>query len=173
MNTVAGRTLYRLLTDNLFVTAASFESGNDDIMISYPWGGLNHRTQNSENQYVSLEAPDFKAYQALGSAMMESAGDDIAFLESGEVIEKYELGDAIMASYPQEGQLIDWAYAAAWDTVDSNAVVSQCFTQTNPPLATDFYDVATTNVRTAFFQIESHFSNNPNETFYGARDIVY
>ena len=44
MNTVTGRALYRLIVDNLFVSAASFESGGDETMIAYPWGSLNHRT---------------------------------------------------------------------------------------------------------------------------------
>ena len=48
LNTVAGRTLYRLLRDNLFVTAASFETGADDNTISYPWGSVNRRTQNDD-----------------------------------------------------------------------------------------------------------------------------
>lgn len=48
MNTVAGRAMYRLMVDNLFVSAATFESGADETMIAYPWGSLNHRTQDAD-----------------------------------------------------------------------------------------------------------------------------
>ena len=82
MNTVAGRALYRLLTDNIFVTAATFESGAEKTMIAYPWGSLNHRTQNaSSGEYVSVEPPDYKAFKDFGLAMQEKAGESITFQE--------------------------------------------------------------------------------------------
>ena len=51
MNTVTGRALYRLIVDNLFVSAISFESGGDDTMIVYPWGSMNHRTEGTDGDY--------------------------------------------------------------------------------------------------------------------------
>lgn len=66
MNTVAGRALYRLLADNLFVSAITFESGDPTPMIAYPWGSLNHRTQDADGEWISYEAPDFKAFRAMG-----------------------------------------------------------------------------------------------------------
>ena len=71
MNSVAGRALYRLIMDNLFVSAASFECGADVPMIAYPWGSLNYRSQDSDGAYISMEAPDYKAFRNVGLAMQE------------------------------------------------------------------------------------------------------
>ena len=59
--------------------------------------------------------------------MLESSGGEITIIgdrpQGTEILEKYALTDAIEASYPQEGQLIDWAYGAGWDIKTSGGVV--------------------------------------------------
>lgn len=68
LNTVASRALFRLFTDNIFVSGITFHNFPDATrtapVIAYPWGGLNHRTASPD--FSSLEAPDFKAFYALG-----------------------------------------------------------------------------------------------------------
>jgi len=76
LNTVAGRTIYKLMVENLFVTAITFHGGIN--VIGYPWGSNNHiLDKRSWNEYVANEAPDHVALQSLGSAMLEAAGDNI------------------------------------------------------------------------------------------------
>ena len=41
LNTVSGKSIYRLITDNLFVTGLSFHTGRDEPLITYPWGSKN------------------------------------------------------------------------------------------------------------------------------------
>lgn len=40
MNTIAGRVLYRLFVENLFVSSITFHGGTNSI--TYPWGSNNH-----------------------------------------------------------------------------------------------------------------------------------
>ena len=112
---MAARTLYRLFVDNLFVSAITFESGDAQVVIAYPWGSLNHRKQLPNGSYISKEAPDFKAFQALGLAMQESAGKSVAFINEKVVLKEYEIGDATSTSFSLQGSLTDWAYGAGWD----------------------------------------------------------
>lgn len=52
MNTVVGRTLYRLFVENLFVSTITFHGGTN--VVSYCWGSMNHLV----DEYVAAEAPD-------------------------------------------------------------------------------------------------------------------
>lgn len=81
LNTVAARTLYRLFADNVIVSALTFSSGRGPV-VAYPWGSYNHRRQVGDG-YVSKEAPDFLAFEALAEAMVEKAGGEISFAASG------------------------------------------------------------------------------------------
>jgi len=47
LSTVAARSLYKLMVTNLFVTAATFDTGNENVVINHPWGSINHRVQLS------------------------------------------------------------------------------------------------------------------------------
>ena len=56
MNTVVGRTLYRLFVDNLIVSSISFHGGPDTV--AHCWGSTNHQL-NATN---AGEPPDYKAF---------------------------------------------------------------------------------------------------------------
>jgi hypothetical protein len=60
MNTIAGRVLYRLFAENLFVTSITFHGGTNSI--TYPWGSNNHLDKYGNG----AEAPDFVALKSLG-----------------------------------------------------------------------------------------------------------
>jgi hypothetical protein len=61
MNTLAGRTLYKLFTENLFVTSITFHGGVSSI--SYPWGSYNHLGSLREaGKRLTAEAPDHVAF---------------------------------------------------------------------------------------------------------------
>ena len=78
---MAARTVYRLFADNLIVSGLTFSSGRGPV-IAYPWGSYNHRRQVGQG-YISKEAPDFLAFEALAQAMVEEAGGEISFAASG------------------------------------------------------------------------------------------
>ena len=62
LNTVVGRTLYRLFVENLFVTALSFDAGNFGTnSIAYPWGD-NIYEIFVDGETRSAEAPDYVAF---------------------------------------------------------------------------------------------------------------
>ena len=72
MNTIMGRTVYRLFVENLFVTSITFHGGTN--VLSYCWGSRNHLL----NRHEAAEAPDHVAFHDLGRAMVDEAGGDIA-----------------------------------------------------------------------------------------------
>jgi hypothetical protein len=68
MKTTAGRTIYKLFSDNLFVTSITFHGGANSI--SYPWGSFNHMGGYGVGGSKSgAEAPDFRAFRSLGLVM--------------------------------------------------------------------------------------------------------
>jgi predicted deacylase len=71
MNTIAGRVIYKLFQDNLFVSTITFHGGT--TVISYCWGSQNHLTPQGN----AAEAPDHVAFDLLGHSMLEAAGGDI------------------------------------------------------------------------------------------------
>ena len=76
LNTVAGRTIYKLMVENLFVSAITFHGGIN--VIGYPWGSNNRVYQKrSWNDMIANEAPDHVALHSLGEAMLEAAGNNI------------------------------------------------------------------------------------------------
>lgn len=72
MNTIAGRIIYELFLENLFVSALTFHSGC--TVIGYPWGSYNHmkdadnenliasRLKNLNDRVESTESPDYFAF---------------------------------------------------------------------------------------------------------------
>jgi len=54
MQTIAGRTVYRLFAENLIVSSITFHGGTNSI--TYPWGSMNHLS--SLNEDMGAEAPD-------------------------------------------------------------------------------------------------------------------
>jgi hypothetical protein len=56
MNTIAGRVVHEILTQNAIVSTITFHGGIN--VIGYSWGSFNRAKQTSFNTYVSLEAPD-------------------------------------------------------------------------------------------------------------------
>lgn len=60
LNTVAGRTIYKLMVENLFVTSITFHGGIN--VIGYPWGSNNHLVSSGR----ANEAPDHTALSLLG-----------------------------------------------------------------------------------------------------------
>ena len=71
LNTVAGRTVYKLMVQNLFVTAITFHGGTN--VIGYPWGSNNHLLKTSGHTRIANEAPDHVALDSLGKAMFNAA----------------------------------------------------------------------------------------------------
>lgn len=115
LNTVAGRTIYKLMVENLFVSSITFHGGIN--VIGYPWGSNNHVIGRGR----ANEAPDHTALNLLGEAMFEAAGDNITSLDSNSVIRKYILGDMTSTVYPVGGGMEDWAYGAGWDNKKADA----------------------------------------------------
>ena len=104
MNTVAGRTLYRLFAENLFVTSITFHGGT--LSISYPWGSYNHLGKNSggRNGYTA-EAPDYVAFDELGRVLQDEASETIHVKRpngSTKILRGYPLGDMTAMVYPVE-----------------------------------------------------------------------
>lgn len=106
---MAGRVIYKLMVENLFVTSITFHGGTN--VIGYPWGSNNHVVSYGR----ANEAPDYVALDLLGQAMFEAAGQDIVSLDSNSTIKKYILGDMTSTVYPVGGGMEDWAYGAGWD----------------------------------------------------------
>ena len=126
LNTVAARTLYKLIVDNLFVTAATFENGEEEVVIAHPWGSINHRIKLSNGKFVSQEPPDFKAFEFIAKAMKEEAGDQIVFQSLQKTVKEYEIGSITEYNYAIQGSLTDWGYGAGWDTSANDAAQSIC-----------------------------------------------
>ena len=74
MNTVTGRALYKLFIDNLFVTAISFDAGENAI--TYPYADDDFEIFHN-NTIMAAESPDYIAFDQVGRAMAGAAGDDI------------------------------------------------------------------------------------------------
>ena len=64
LNTVAGRLIHQIFTQNIIVSAITFHGGTN--VIGYPWGSYNHAIQNGYNGYVSNESPDMRAFDGIG-----------------------------------------------------------------------------------------------------------
>lgn len=65
MNTIAGRTLYKLFAENLFVSSITFHGGTNSI--TYPWGSNNRISKTNPSK--GAEAPDHVALDVLGSIL--------------------------------------------------------------------------------------------------------
>ena len=129
LNTVAGRVIYKLMVENLFVTAITFHGGIN--VIGYPWGSNNHLLSRNGRNYVANEAPDHVALHNLGEAMLEAAGEEIKSLAARQTIDKYILGDMTSTVYPVGGGMEDWGYGGGWDNLPgTDAGFEKCEPQT-------------------------------------------
>ena len=72
LNTIAGRVVHELFTQNLIVSAITFHGGIN--VIGYPWGSYNHVKRRADWTYISREAPDLKAFEGVGWAMKNASG---------------------------------------------------------------------------------------------------
>ena len=106
MNTIMGRTVYRLFVENLFVTSITFHGGTN--VLSYCWGSNNHLIGHN----IAAEAPDHVAFHDLGRVMVDEAG---GIIHQSELINKYVLGDMTSTVYAVGGGFEDWAYGGGWD----------------------------------------------------------
>ena len=136
MNTVAGRVVYKLMVQNLFVSAITFHGGIN--VIGYPWGSNNHILSRGR-QYLAMEAPDHVALDLLGQTMLDAAGGTIHSLDSNSYIKPYILGDMTSTVYPVGGGMEDWGYGAGWDR-DMNAAFDKCRPKTLPALDDSFFE---------------------------------
>ena len=169
LNTVAGRTIYKLMVDNLFVTAITFHGGTN--VIGYPWGSNNHILKRlSYYSAIAEEAPDFTALRYMGQAMNDASGNDIDLSESGFSIPKYILGSMTETVYSVGGGMEDWGYAAGWDNKTPDATFDKCAPVTLPALEDQFYE-SQANIRCAVYLVETDPYKSPNPSTYGARDI--
>lgn len=112
----------------MIVSALTFHGGTN--VIGYPWGSYNHATARGVF-YSSNEAPDFKAFAAMGEAMKDRTGRQITVHggvegSPSQTIEEYVMGDISSTIYPVNGGLEDWAYGAGWDFDGSEASILQC-----------------------------------------------
>ena len=73
LKTIAARTVYRLFTDNLFVSAITFHGGDNSI--TYPWGSNNHIDKLS-SEMAGAEAPDHAALKWQAEVLRSAAGPD-------------------------------------------------------------------------------------------------
>ena len=175
MNTVTGRALYRLFVENLFVSAISFDGGENAI--TYPYADDNYEIFY-DNELMSSEPPDLVAFDQVGRAMSSAAGGDIIMYQQTEIIKSYPVNDTITLIGTNFGAFEDWAYAAGWD--DTDGMVSESCTPTSAPdLPDDFFianftdnstdpdtDAAIMDVKTAIFSIYTG-DLDPLTTLYG------
>ena len=170
LNTVSGRTIYKIMVENLIVSAITFHGGTN--VIGYPWGSNNHIVSRSGMYYVANEAPDHVALDQMGKAMFDAAGGNIQSRASNSVIAAYILGDMTSTVYPVGGGMEDWGYGAGWDNApNANAGFYKCNPQTEPKLDDSFFK-SQENVRAAVYLIETDGQKDPREATYGAREII-
>lgn len=110
LNTIAGRVVHEIHTQNVIVSTITFHGGTN--VIGYSWGSYN-RVTHVKRKMVSWEAPDFQAIDSLGRIMKNEAGGVIH--KNQMTIDEYILGDMTSTVYPVKGGLEDWVYAAGWD----------------------------------------------------------
>jgi predicted deacylase len=70
LQTLAGRTVFRIFAENLIVTAVTFHGGTNSV--TYPWGSNNHIS--TTNRRKGAEAPDHTALDSGAQMLVEAAG---------------------------------------------------------------------------------------------------
>jgi len=74
LNTIAGRVIHEIFTQNLIVSAITFHGGTN--VIGYPWGSYNRASQTyNQNGFVSKEAPDMIALRKVGEILRKQSGE--------------------------------------------------------------------------------------------------
>lgn len=70
MNSIAGRVVYKLFAENVFVSSITFHGGTNSI--TYPWGSNNHISTADKSK--GAEAPDHVALDTLGDILVDQSG---------------------------------------------------------------------------------------------------
>ena len=156
--------MYKLFSDNLFVSSITFHGGTNSI--TYPWGSNNHLSVS--NPAKGAEAPDHVALDTLGRILVAQSGPTFT-TNSGYTVNIYDLGDMTSVVYPVGGGLEDWSYGCGWDLA-KGATLSSCQPYTYA-LDSKFFS-KTDHISTAMFLIEMDRSKDPPESSYGKRDIL-
>ena len=76
LNTIAGRVVHQIFTQNVLVSMLTFHGGIN--VIGYPWGSFN-RVKVENGNYISKEAPDFQAFESVGWIMKNQTGSIITY----------------------------------------------------------------------------------------------
>ena len=100
--TLGARAVHEVMAEHLFISAVNWHSGLEAI--GYAWGCEAHDTPTDES-------PDDAAFHSQGQAMRTYAGDYSGFYPTGRN------NDVI---YAVQGAFSDYAYAATWDTGNSD-----------------------------------------------------
>lgn len=138
LNTVTGRTIYKLMVENLFVAALTFHGGTN--VIGYPWGSNNHVLPGGGRTQLANEAPDHVALDALGASMKRAANSArIRVQGSSASIPPYVLGDMTSTVYAVGGGMEDWGYGGGFDTAPG-AGFEKCTPRTEPSLPDSFFE---------------------------------
>ena len=118
MQTLAGRTVFRIFAENLIVSSITFHGGTNSI--TYPWGSNNHIS--TINRRKGAEAPDHTALDSGAQMLVQAAGETFNTASNSRII-KYAMGDMTSVVYPVGGGMEDWAYGAGWDTQQQSAAI--------------------------------------------------
>ena len=116
LNTIAGRVIHQIFTQNLIVSAITFHGGTN--VIGYPWGSFNRVSKTGADSYVSKESPDLVALDRIAQLLKSQSGEVIT--STNPPIDPYIFGDISSTIYPVNGGLEDWAYGAGWDYFTNN-----------------------------------------------------
>jgi len=166
MNSIAGRVVYKLFAENVFVSSITFHGGTNSI--TYPWGSNNHISTADKSK--GAEAPDHVALDTLGDILVDQSGPSFN-TSSGYSVQKYASGDMTSVVYPVGGGLEDWSYGCGWDLVPG-ATLASCTPYTYSIDSTFFTAQTTNHISTAMYLIEMDRSKSPPEESYGSRDII-
>jgi hypothetical protein len=166
MQTLAGRVVFRLFAENLFVSSITFHGGTNSI--TYPWGSNNHISKLKSSK--GAECPDHVAFDVQAKAMSSAGGE--SFSVGTYLIHEYPTGDMTSVVYPVGGGMEDWAYGAGWDNKSPDAAITSCSPKTYK-LDSDFFTkTPLDHIRTAIYLIEMDRSKDPSSLSYGSRAML-
>ena len=151
LNTLAGRSLVRVIADHMFVIGITFHGGTSSI--SYPWGSYNHAIKDK-----SEEAPDDYSMKQVAEMLREVAGSYPS---------KYIVGPMTDTVYAVNGGLEDWAYAASWaKDIENNRIIDICNSEENKKSGSKII-INGDNVRFPLYLIETAHQKYPREKAWG------
>ena len=151
LNTLAGRSLVRVIADHMFVIGITFHGGTSSI--SYPWGSYNHAIKDK-----SEEAPDDYSMKQVAEMLREVAGSYPS---------KYIVGPMTDTVYAVNGGLEDWAYAASWaKDIENNRIIDICNSEENKKSGSKII-INGDNVRFPLYLIETAHQKYTREKAWG------